>query len=67
MAAWLGVAFILLGVVLNIVSIIHYRRAIATLRPVEIPPRYWPNLASLTSLGVAVLGVLLAFYIVKTL
>jgi uncharacterized membrane protein YdjX (TVP38/TMEM64 family) len=34
---------------------------------VEIPPRYWPNLASLTSLGVAVLGVLLAFYIVKTL
>jgi putative membrane protein len=67
MAAWLGVAFILLGVVLNIVSIIHYRRTIATLRPAEIPPRYWPNLASLTSLGVAVLGVLLALYILKTL
>jgi putative membrane protein len=66
-AAWVGVAFILLGVLLNIVSIIHYRRALAALRPVEIPVRYWPNLASLASLGVAVLGVLLALYIVKTL
>lgn len=67
LAAAIGIAFILLGVVLNIVSIVHYRRAIASLRPVEIPPRYWPNLASLTSLGVALLGLLLAFYIVTTL
>jgi putative membrane protein len=66
-AAWIGIAFILLGVVLNVVSILHYRRAIASLRPVEIPPRYWPNLASITSAGVALLGVLLAFYILKTL
>ena len=66
-AAWIGIAFILLGVVLNIVSIVHYRRAIASLRPAEIPPRYWPNLASITSLGVALLGLLLAFYIVTTL
>lgn len=66
-AAWIGIAFILLGVVLNIVSIVHYRRAIASLRPAEIPPRYWPNLASITSLGVALLGLLLALYIVKTL
>ena len=67
LAAWVGVAFILLGVLLNIVSIIHYRRALATLRAAEIPSRYWPNLASLASLGVAVLGVLLALYIVMTL
>jgi putative membrane protein len=67
LAAWIGIAFILLGVVLSVVSIVHYRRAVASLRPVEIPPRYWPNLASITSLGVAVLGLLLALYIVKTL
>jgi putative membrane protein len=63
LAAWIGIAFILLSVV----SIVHYRRAVASLRPVEIPPRYWPNLASITSLGVAVLGLLLALYIAKTL
>lgn len=66
-AAWIGVAFILLGVVLNVVSIIHYRRALASLRPAEIPPRYWPNLASITSVGVALLGILLAVYILITL
>ena len=43
---------------------VHYRRALATLRPVEIPPRYWPNLATLSSLGVALLGLLLAAYLV---
>ena len=63
LAAWVGIAFILLGVVLNVVSVLHYRRALATLRPVEIPPRYWPNLASATSLGVAILGVALAVYL----
>ncbi|HEX7220933.1 MAG TPA: DUF202 domain-containing protein [Burkholderiales bacterium] len=64
LAAGIGVAFVLLGVVLNVVSIIHYRRALASLRPVEIPPRYWPNLATLSSLGVALLGLLLAAYLV---
>lgn len=67
LAGWVGIAFILLGVLLNIVSIVHYRRALETLRPVEIPPRYWPNLASLSSLGVAILGVLLALYLFMTL
>ncbi len=29
--------------------------------------RYWPNLAVFTSLAVAALGLLLAFYVLKTL
>lgn len=66
LAAWIGVAFVLLGVVLNAISIVHYRRALATLRPVEIPPRYWPNLAIFPSLGVAVLGLLLIVYLVQS-
>ena len=67
LAAWVGIAFVLLAVVLNFISIAHYRRAIASLRPVEIPPGYWPNLAIFPSLVVAVLGLLLALYLVKTL
>jgi putative membrane protein len=67
LAAWVGIGFVLLGVVLNFVSIVHYRRALESLRPVEIPPRYSPNMAIVPSAGVAVLGVLLAIYLLKTL
>ena len=64
LAAGIGVAFLLLGVVLNILSVVQYRR---TLRPEEIPPRYWLNLAVVTSLAVALLGLLLALYVLRTL
>lgn len=66
-AAGIGVAFLLLGVVLNLLSVVQYRRGVASLRPVEIPPRYWPNLAVITSLAVALLGLLLVLYILRTL
>lgn len=66
-AAWIGIAFLLLGVLLSILSVVQYRRGVATLRPVEIPPRYWLNLGVVTSLTVALLGLLLALYTVKTL
>ena len=67
LATLIGIAFILLGVVLNILSIVQYRRGIATLRPVEIPPRYWLNLSVVACALVAALGLLLAVYIVVTL
>jgi putative membrane protein len=67
-AVWIGIAFLLLlGVLLGILSVVQYRRSVASLRPVEIPLRYWPNLAVLTSLAVSVLGLLLALYLLKTL
>lgn len=66
-AAAIGIAFLLLGVLLNVLSVVQYRRGVASLRPVEIPPGYWPNLAVVTSLAVALLGLLLVFYILKTL
>ena len=66
-AAWIGIAFLLLGVSLNILSVVQYRRSVASLRPAEIPPRYWLNLAVVTSLAVAFLGLLLALYLLKTL
>jgi putative membrane protein len=66
-AVWIGIAFLLLGVVLSVLSVVQYRRSVASLRPVEIPPRYWPNLAVVTSLALAVLGLFLALYLLRTL
>jgi putative membrane protein len=60
---WIGLAFVLLGVVLSVLSIMQYRRSVATLRPVEIPPGYWTNLAVYASAAIGVLGVLLAFHL----
>ena len=67
LAAGIGIAFLLLGAALNVLSVVQYRRGVASLRPVEIPPRYWLNLAVVTSLTVALLGFLLALYVVYTL
>jgi putative membrane protein len=65
-ALWLGFAFVILGVALCGVSIFHYRRAIASLRPVEIPPGYWVNLSAHVSALMGLLGVLLAAYLMMS-
>ena len=60
---WIGLAFVLLGVALSALSIVQYRRSIATLRPVEIPAGYWVNLSAYASAILGLLGVALALYI----
>ena len=64
-ALWIGVGFVLLGVVLSALSIVQYRRAVATLRPVEIPPGYWVNLSVAASALIGLLGVALALYLIS--
>jgi len=66
-AVAIGIAFVLLGVVLNILSVVQHRRSVASLRPAEIPPRYWLNLSVVTSLAVALLGLLLVLYLLWAL
>jgi inner membrane protein YidH len=66
-ATAIGIAFLILGVALNILSVVQYRRSLATLRPAEIPTGYWLNLAVFMSLAVAFLGLLLAAYLLVTL
>jgi putative membrane protein len=61
---WIGVAFIALGVLLSVLSIVQYRRAVAGLRPPEIPRGYWVNLSVYVSGAIALLGVALAVYLV---
>jgi len=61
---WIGLAFILLGVLLSLLSVVHYRRAVAALVPAQIPAGYWVNLSTFTSLAIGALGVALAAYLV---
>jgi putative membrane protein len=65
-AAWIGIAFLLLGVALSVLCVVQYRRNVASLRKVEIPPGYWINLGVGTSLTVALLGLLLVLYILQS-
>jgi putative membrane protein len=60
---WIGLGFVLLGVLLSALSIVQYRRSVATLRPVEIPPGYWVNLSVYASAVIGLLGVALALYL----
>jgi putative membrane protein len=60
---FIGIAFVLLGVLLSGLSIVQYRRSIVTLRPVEIPPGYWVNLSAYASAVIGLLGVALAVYL----
>ena len=63
---WIGVALVLLGVALSLVAVLHYERAIATLRPPEIPRGYWVHLAAATSIAIALLGLVLTLYLFIT-
>jgi len=54
---------VLLGVALSMLSIVQYRRSVATLRPVEIPSGYWVNLSVYVSALIGLLGLTLAAYL----
>lgn len=66
-AVWIGIAFLILGVVLNFVAVIQFRRTAMMLRPVEIPPGYWVNFAVVATIGVGILGLLLGLYLLSGL
>jgi putative membrane protein len=61
---WIGIAFILLGAGVAMVSIAEYRRVLRQLSPQEIPDGYRVNLGVYTTGTVAVLGIALCVYLV---
>ena len=63
-AVWIGVAFIVLGALLAVLSVIQYRTTLRTLKPVEIPHGYLVNLAVWANVLITVLGIFMALYIV---
>jgi putative membrane protein len=60
----IGVALILLGVLMLFLSVRQYRLVVRTLGSGEIPPGYWINGGVLTNTVLALLGLLLAAYLV---
>jgi putative membrane protein len=61
-AYWIGVGFVLLAVLLDVAAIAQFRRAVASLRPPEIPPGYWVNLSLYAGAGIGLLGCALIAY-----
>lgn len=66
LSLWLGVALILMGTMLAVISTLQYRRLVKSLSPEEIPPGYWVNMGVVTNLVLAVLGLMLAVYAALT-
>lgn len=63
MSAALGMTFVLLGALTTLISALQHRRFVRTLVAVDMPPAYSSQMAVALSLGVAVLGFLLAAYL----
>jgi putative membrane protein len=62
---WIGVAVILTGSAVSVISVRQYRKVLATLKPLEIPEGYRVNLGVFTNLAVALLGVALTIYLLQ--
>ncbi len=60
---WIGIGFIALGVLAALLSIAQYRVALASLRPVEIPPGYRTSVGIWLNALIALLGALLIAYL----
>ncbi|NOT18044.1 MAG: DUF202 domain-containing protein [Sulfuriferula sp.] len=60
---WVGMGFIVLGSAMAILAVAQYRRVLRTFKPVEIPDGYWVNMAAVTTLILAALGIALSAYL----
>jgi putative membrane protein len=60
---WVGLVFILFGVTLSVLSTIQYLRVLKTLKKEEVPEGYWLHLGVVTNIVLAVLGILVAIYV----
>jgi putative membrane protein len=60
---WVGIAFILAGALIAVLSTLQYRKVLKSLKPVEIPEGYRVSLGVFSSVLVAVLGAALTAYV----
>ena len=56
-AFWLGLAFILCGIGIAVLSSIQFGRFVRTLKPQEIPDRYWPGMGLLNNILIVTVGI----------
>jgi putative membrane protein len=62
---WVGLAFVALGTLAAVVATVQYRLFVKTLKPEEIPPRYWVSFSVVANVVLAVLGICLTVYVVN--
>lgn len=60
----IGVSLILVGVVMLLMSVRQYRKVLRTLEAPELPSGYWLNTGVVVNLVLALIGVVLATYLV---
>jgi len=60
---WVGIAFVLLGAYVALVSTQQYRLVLKTLKPVEIPEGYRTATGIITNVIVCFLGIALIIYL----
>jgi putative membrane protein len=63
LSLWLGTALVALGSLSAVLATFQYRKVLRTLRPVEIPERYWTGLAAAVTLAVALVGAALVVHL----
>lgn len=63
---WLGVALLLLGAVIGVVSAIQFRQVVRGLGEKEIPRGYWVNMGVLINFVLAGIALILALYFVAS-
>lgn len=64
---WIGIAFIVLALMVIGFSIVQFRRVLATLKPIEIPARYYTWSGIAMNLSVVVLGIMVLVYLFSEL
>ena len=64
---WIGLVFILFGVTLSFLSTIQYLRVLKSLKKEEVPEGYWLHLGVITNIVLAILGLLVTFYLLAEL
>lgn len=63
---WIGTGLVALGSLSAVLATLQYRKVLKLLRPIEIPGRYWANLAAIVTMTVAALGAALVIHLLMT-
>ncbi len=63
---WLGVALLLLGALIGVVSAIQFRQVVRGLGEKEIPRGYWVNMGVVINFVLAGIALVLALYFVAS-
>jgi len=64
---WVGLAFIVISALASVASSFQYRMVLKTLKSSERPKSYWSGLGVAVNFFVALMGSILALYLLKSM